>query len=72
MSDEPRATSTAEPRPRSTGPELPSLGGIVFGSVMFITGWTLIMTVFLIPAGLLLFAAGLGLMLEPDRRPRRR
>lgn len=71
MLDESSATA-AEPRSRSTGPEMPSLGGILFGSILFFTGWMLIMTVFLIPAGLLLFAAGLGLMLEPDRRPRRR
>lgn len=67
MSDQPRTTS-AGPRSSSTAPDLPSLGGVLFGSILFITGWTLIMTVFLIPAGLLLFAAGLGLMLEPKRR----
>ena len=51
------------------GPELPSLSGVVFGSIMWITGMMLILTVIGIPFGLLLFAAGLGWMLTPkDRR----
>ena len=52
------------------GPDLPSLSGVVFGSILFLTGWMLIMTVILAPAGLLLFAAGLGWMLTPKDRKR--
>jgi len=47
------------------GWDLPSLGGFLIGSVMFVTGGALIFTVIGIPFGILLFAAGLGLMLEP-------
>jgi hypothetical protein len=55
--------------PRSTsGPELPSLGGIVIGAFLTVTGWTLMMSIILIPAGLLMFIAGLGLMLTPKSR----
>jgi hypothetical protein len=49
----------------SLGPEFPSLGSALIGSVLFVTGFTLILTVIGIPAGILLFAAGLGLMLTP-------
>lgn len=50
------------------GPDLPSLGAILIGSVLFMTGGTLIFTVIGIPFGILLFAAGLGLMLTPKKR----
>jgi hypothetical protein len=50
------------------GPELPSLGGIVFGSVLFMTGGLLIFTIIGIPLGIPMFAAGLGLMLTPKER----
>jgi hypothetical protein len=51
------------------GPDLPSLSGIVFGSILFVTGMMLIMTVIGAPFGILLFAIGLGWMLTPkDRR----
>ena len=53
------------------GPDLPSLGGVVFGSIMFVTGGALMLTVIGIPAGLPLFAAGLGWMLTPKDRKRR-
>jgi hypothetical protein len=46
------------------GRELPSLSGIVFGSILFMTGGLLMFTVIGIP----LFAAGLGLMLTPKER----
>ena len=52
----------------SSGPELPSLGGVVIGAFLTITGWTLMMSIILIPAGLLMFVAGLGLMLTPKSR----
>ena len=51
------------------GPDLPSLSGVVFGGIMFVTGEMLLFTVIGIPAGILLFAAGLGWMTTP--KPRR-
>jgi hypothetical protein len=53
------------------GPDLPSLSGVVFGSIMFVTGAMLLFTVIGIPAGILLFAAGLGWMLTPKDRSHR-
>jgi hypothetical protein len=51
--------------------ELPSLSGVVFGSILFVTGMMLILTVIGAPAGILLFAAGLGWMLTPKDRGKR-
>jgi len=42
------------------GPELPSLSGVVFGSILFVTGGLLLFTVIGAPLGILLFAIGLG------------
>jgi hypothetical protein len=53
------------------GPELPSLSGVVFGSILFVTGGMLLFTVIGIPAGILLFAVGLGWMLTPKDRSKR-
>jgi hypothetical protein len=53
------------------GPDLPSLSGVVFGSILFVTGMMLMLTIIGIPLGLLLFAAGLGWMLTPKDRTRR-
>jgi hypothetical protein len=39
--------------------------------VLFLTGGILMLTVIGIPFGILTFAAGLGLMLEPKRRDTR-
>jgi hypothetical protein len=47
------------------GPDLPSLGGIVFGSMLFMAGGSLIFTIIGIPLGIPLFAVGLGWMLTP-------
>ncbi|MCI0632599.1 MAG: hypothetical protein L0206_01570 [Actinobacteria bacterium] len=64
-----RSDGTRSGAPRSSsGPELPSLGGVVIGSFLTVTGWTLMMSIILIPAGLLMFIAGLGLMLTPKSR----
>ena len=52
------------------GPDLPSLSGVVFGSILFMTGGMLMFTVIGAPFGLLLFAAGLGWMLTPKDRKR--
>lgn len=64
------ATGTGSPprTPGGVGPELPSLGGVLVGSILFVTGGMLIFTVIGIPLGLLMFAAGLGLMLTPKKR----
>jgi hypothetical protein len=51
--------------------ELPSLSGVVFGSILFVTGVMLMFTVIGAPAGILLFAAGLGWMLTPKDRSKR-
>ena len=53
------------------GPDLPSTGGLLVGSVLFLTGGTLLLTVIGIPFGIPTFAAGLRLMLEPKRRDTR-
>jgi hypothetical protein len=52
------------------GPDLPSLSGVVFGSILFVTGGLLMFTVIGAPAGILLFALGLGWMLTPKDRTR--
>jgi hypothetical protein len=52
------------------GPDLPSLSGVVFGSILFMTGGMLMLTVIGAPLGILLFAAGLGWMLTPKDRKR--
>jgi hypothetical protein len=52
------------------GPDLPSLSGVVFGSILFVTGMMLILTVIGAPFGILLFALGLGWMLTPKDRTR--
>jgi hypothetical protein len=63
-----RPDETRPATPRGTGPELPSLGGVLIGSFLAVTGWSLMMTLILIPAGLLMFVAGVGLMLTPKSR----
>jgi hypothetical protein len=51
------------------GPELPTLGSIVVGTFLFMTGGMLMWTVIGTPLGILLFAMGLGMLLTPkDRR----
>jgi hypothetical protein len=42
----------------------------VFGSILFMTGGMLMLTVIGAPLGILLFAAGLGWMLTPKDRSR--
>ena len=61
------STGTTGPR-RGTGPELPSLGGVIAGSILFMTGGLLMFTIIGIPLGIPMFAAGLGLMLTPKER----
>ena len=58
-----------DPEQEWVGPDLPSLSGVVFGSILFMTGGMLMLTVIGAPVGILLFASGLGWMLTPkDRR----
>ncbi len=59
---------TSDTQGDRVGPDLPSLSGILIGSVLFVTGWMLVLTIIGIPFGLPMFAAGLGLMLTPKRR----
>lgn len=67
--DETPPAGGSKPEPGGwVGPDLPSLSGVLIGSVMFITGGMLMFTVIGIPLGILLFAAGLGLMLTPKER----
>ncbi len=61
----------AEPGRGWVGPDLPSLSGVLIGSALFLTGGMLIFTVIGIAPGLVLFGAGLGLMLTPKRRAAR-
>jgi ABC-type phosphate transport system permease subunit len=50
------------------GPDLPGIGAVLVGSVLFVLGGTLMLTVIGIPLGIPMFAAGLGLMLTPKDR----
>jgi hypothetical protein len=61
--------ATQEPTRRPFRADFPSLSGVVFGSILFVTGMMLILTVIGAPLGIVLFAAGLGWMLTPrDQR----
>jgi hypothetical protein len=61
------STRTTAPH-RGTGPDLPSLGGVIAGAILFMTGGLLMFTIIGIPLGIPMFAAGLGLMLTPKER----
>jgi hypothetical protein len=52
-------------------PDPPSVGGLLVGSVLFLTGSILMLTVIGIPFGIPTFAASPGLILEPKRRDTR-
>ena len=52
-------------------PDLPSVGGLLVGSVLFWTGGILMLSVIGIPLGIPTFASGLGLILEPKGRDTR-
>jgi hypothetical protein len=45
--------------------ELPTLGSIVVGTLLFVTGGMLLFTVIGVVPGIFLFAAGLGLLTTP-------
>ena len=50
------------------GPELPSLGAIVLGTILFVSGGMLMWTASGTPVGIVLFAIDLGLLLRPQER----
>ena len=50
------------------GPDLPGLGAIVVGTLLFSLGGMLLFTVIGTPLGIVLFAIGLGLLLTPKER----
>jgi hypothetical protein len=50
------------------GPELPSLGAFIVGTILFTTGGILMLTIIGTPLGILLFAIGLGMLLTPKER----
>ena len=52
------------------GPQLPSLGSFILGTILFVTGGMLMLTVIGTPIGIVMFAAGLGLLLTPKERDR--
>jgi hypothetical protein len=67
--EEARRMDANETRDRGwIGPELPSLGALVMGTFLFMTGGMLMLTVIGTPVGILLFAAGLGMLLTPKER----
>jgi hypothetical protein len=52
------------------GPDLPGVGAIALGTVLFATGGMLLLTVIGTPLGIVLFAVGLGLLTTPKERRR--
>jgi hypothetical protein len=52
------------------GPELPGVGAIVMGTLLFMTGGMLLFTVIGTPVGIILWAIGLDMLLTP-KEPRR-
>lgn len=59
---------TTEETREWVGPDMPSVSGIVFGSILYVTGGMLMLTIIGIPLGIPMFAAGLGWMLTPKDR----
>jgi hypothetical protein len=50
------------------GPELPSLGSIALGAILFATGGMLLLTVIGTPLGIVLLPVGVGLLTTPKER----
>jgi len=67
VNEEPATTPAVRGDQGVMGSDVPSLGAVLIGSILFVTGGILMLTVIGIPPGILLFAAGLGLMLEPNK-----
>jgi hypothetical protein len=52
------------------GPELPSLGRIALGTLLFATGGMLLLTIIGTPLGIVLLPVGVGLLTTPKERSR--
>jgi hypothetical protein len=52
------------------GPELPSLGRIALGTILFATGGMLLLTVIGTPLGIVMLPVGVGLLTTPKERGR--
>lgn len=52
------------------GPEFPSVGSIVLGTLLFMTGGMLLFTIIGTPVGIILWAIGLDMLLTPKGRRR--
>jgi hypothetical protein len=52
------------------GPEFPSLGRIALGTILFVTGGMLLLTVIGTPLGILMLPIGVGLLTTPKERGR--
>ena len=52
------------------GPDLPSLGSIALGAILFATGGMLLLTVIGTPLGIVLLPVGVGLLTTPKERGR--
>jgi hypothetical protein len=52
------------------GPELPSLGRIALGTLLFATGGMLLLTIIGTPLGIVLLPVGVGMLTTPKERRR--
>jgi hypothetical protein len=52
------------------GPEFPSLGRIALGTILFVTGGMLLLTVIGTPLGIVMLPIGVGLLTTPKERGR--
>jgi hypothetical protein len=52
------------------GPELPSLGRIALGTLLFATGGMLLLTIIGTPLGIVLLPVGVGMLTTPKERGR--
>ena len=52
------------------GPELPSLGRIALGTLLFATGGMLLLTIIGTPLGIVLLPVGIGMLTTPKERDR--
>jgi hypothetical protein len=52
------------------GPELPSLGRIALGALLFATGGMLLLTIIGTPLGIVLLPVGVGMLTTPKERTR--
>ena len=52
------------------GPELPSLGRIALGTLLFATGGMLLLTIIGTPLGIVMLPVGIGMLTTPKERGR--